>query len=230
MGVHAIVPTRDFDYDVKSSGLDKYGVTIHTQVNGKSIFQVIENFLYSQKWSDDDIIILMHDDIEVISNEDIFEYTLEPLSNSDTGFVGVAGTQFLKKECVWWEGVGAIPSAITPLAGNVYHGNSIRDMQLTHFGPGNMRQVVVMDGIFLAAKVSTWKSIRTMKPKEFTGDWDFYDIYFTFQAYMKGLKNYVMPLTLRHESHGDTSSREGWHKNKAAFQVKYDKHLPLFIP
>ena len=97
----------------------------------------------------------------------------------------------------------------------------------TYFGKTG--QVVVLDGLFMAATVRTLRNISLEQPKSFEGAWDFYDIYYTFQAHVKKLKNYTLPIQLRHESYGELAGRDSWHKNRTAFLQRMDKYLPASI-
>lgn len=227
--VYVVSPTRDVTKAAHNvAHWKRFEVIPNNIVGGESIFDVIDSYVHESHLHLDDIVILAHDDIQLMCDKETFDYCLTPLNDKDAGFVGAAGTQLFNDSAIWWEGLSA-QYPVTPLAGLVYHGNSMEDMHPTYFGPNNKREVVVMDGIFLAAKVKTWRAIRTARPSTFTGKWDFYDIYYTFQAHMRGLKNYVMPLNILHESPGDTSGRTSWHDNKEAFKVKYGKHLPKYI-
>ena len=100
-------------------------------------------------------------------------------------------------------------------------------MYPTYFG--NLGEVVVLDGVFLAATKRTLRSIQLAQPKSFEGPWDFYDIFYTFQAYTKGKKNYTIPIQMRHESGGDITGRDSWHKNREAFIRILGKYLPASI-
>lgn len=227
-----LIPSRDEASVKRSSSADFFPKWAGTwKVGYPSIFDAVESEVFNpmalKENKDDDILVLMHDDVNILSSDSVFEYFLSPLKDKGTGFVGVAGTQYFTPRAVWWEGLNETsPVMRGSLAGTVNHGDSLETMTRTVFGHGNKTQVVVMDGLILAATYRTWKSIRLAKPKEFSGNWDFYDMYYTFQAHMKGLKNYVMPLEVLHKSPGDTRGKEGWHKNKEAFLSKYRKHLP----
>ena len=109
-------------------------------------------------------------------------------------------------------------------SGYVFHGKSITSMEATFFG--QLGQVVVMDGVFLAATIRTLREIQIKKPKSFQGSWDFYDIFFTFQTFLKGKKNYTLPIQVRHESIGELAGRDSWHKNRESFINIFKKHLP----
>ena len=113
------------------------------------------------------------------------------------------------------------------LAGFVYHGETIMAMHSTFYGQTG--RVVAMDGVFLACLGSTILSIKLPQPKEFVGNWDFYDIYYTLQAHFKGLQNHVVPIQIFHQSLGDTHGKSSWHRNREALVNKLGDKLPVFI-
>ena len=113
------------------------------------------------------------------------------------------------------------------LAGLVHHGTNVRDMSATYYGPTG--RVVAMDGVFLACLGSTLLGMRLGKPKEFTGNWDFYDLYYTLQVHFKGLENHVVPIHILHLSIGEIDGKESWHANREALSMKLGDKLPVFI-
>jgi hypothetical protein len=98
-------------------------------------------------------------------------------------------------------------------------------MFLTQYGP--YEKTIVLDGVFLATTGAVLNSIQLSKPKKFTGEWDFYDIFYTFQAHLKGFNNKVIPLNILHKSLG--KPRDSWDLNRQAFIELFDKHLPCVI-
>jgi hypothetical protein len=86
-------------------------------------------------------------------------------------------------------------------------------MTPNYFGP--CRNVVVLDGLFIAAKKKTLDLIGLKKPKEFSQNWDFYDLYYTLKAYEMGFFNKTVPVLILHNSDGHT--RESWEINRRAF-------------
>jgi hypothetical protein len=68
-------------------------------------------------------------------------------------------------------------------------------------------------------------------PKDFVGKWDFYDIYYTYQAQAKGRKNKVIPLPILHHSVGDGALNEDWDTNRKVFIKKYgSKFIDIELP
>ena len=156
---------------------------------------------------------MCHDDIEILNDPKEFVKILrKSLSDPKVGIVGAAGTTHLTKSGVWWE------RDIWQQKGHrgtVFHGKDKWEMETTYYGPpGN---VVVCDGLFLAARISTLWEIGLTKPKTYKGEWDFYDLTYCMRAYEKGYINQVGPILLRHESSGDLAGRDSWHENRKKF-------------
>ncbi len=192
-------------------------------VDKTSIFDAYENGIDELQADPDDIIILCHDDIKILTDPLVFTSLLkEKLRKPKVGFVGVAGTKILSKEAVWWDkdlwerGFHS---------GHVFHGSDITKADDTHFG--KLGKVTVLDGLFLAATKKTLRSIQITKPKSFEGEWDFYDIFYTTQTFLKQKENYTLPIQIMHESKGELAGRDSWHKNREAYIRLFNDHLPL---
>jgi|10_taG_2_1085330.scaffolds.fasta_scaffold23339_4 hypothetical protein len=229
MKIYSLTCSRDEKLSETTSKLLEYfercDITSKILVGESSIFEAYAKGIDSLEADREDIVILCHDDIEILSDPTVFTQVLqEKLSKEDTGFVGVAGTRRFAQTAIWWDKEEWMAGSHS---GIVYHGNDIFEMQPTLFG--NTGQVVVMDGVFLAAKVKTLRTIQMKKPTTFVGKWDFYDIFYTFQAHRKGLKNYTLPIQIRHESLGELAGRDSWHKNRESFISYFGKELPASI-
>ena len=207
------------------SYLSSLDAQVNVLVDKKSIFSAYEEALHEITLDPSDIIILCHDDIKITTHPTLFKEILESkLKKQDTGFVGVAGTTVLGPTGVWWDQALWQQQKHT---GFVLHGSDIASADATFFG--GYGGAVVLDGLFLAATVKTLKAIGLSKPKRFVGDWDFYDILYTFRAHSKGLKNYTVPIVLMHESRGELAGRDSWHQNRSAFLAMADGKLPATL-
>jgi hypothetical protein len=89
--------------------------------------------------------------------------------------------------------------------------------------------VVVLDGVFLAARGKVLKELELEKPAIFEGNWDFYDIYYTTEAHLLEYKNKTVEIKMCHKSIGNTDGRDSWHANRLAYYMKYKKQLPLLL-
>lgn len=199
--------------------LSRAKVAVKLLVNKKSIFSAYNeglNLFKADGYGPDDVLILCHDDIEIFNDPFhlrrlMFEVSLNP----ECGFVGPAGTMYLGEDATWWN---HDRWAKGMHSGFVMHGKS-SDLHTTVYGP--YQEVVVLDGLFLAAPIRVLTSIGLEKPEAYEGEWDFYDLEYTTMARSKGYKNYTKPVFLRHESFGELAGRESWIKNNEAFKARW---------
>ena len=201
---------------------------VNNIVGAESMFNVFEQAKEIVADKDDSTIcIFAHDDLKILSSaESIVEILETVFSEEDTGFVGVAGCRRLRGSAVWWDGLKEMnPNHLdkTNLRGMILHGNDVFHMHPTYYG--NFGQCQVLDGVFLACTKKTLDSLILSKPSYYTGDWDFYDVHLTFQADMKKLKNYAVPILSVHQSNGDGVLGDGWQENRKAFVEKFGKFL-----
>jgi len=226
---YSLICTREENLTSTTTNLLEYfkSCDIKTKVliNQKSIFEAYDKGIDEVGAELDDIIILCHDDIEILTRPSVFTQVLkEKLSKITTGFVGMAGAKNFGETAIWWD-KQCWRNGL--LSGYVYHGEDIISMYPTYFG--DLGEVVVLDGVFLAATKRTLRSIQVTQPRGFNGKWDFYDIFYTFQAHKKGKKNYTIPIQIRHESKGEIAGRDSWHQNREAFISLFGKYLPAKV-
>lgn len=224
MKFHSIICSRSLN---KPQGFDRLihyysiaGINTLVKLDQSSIFNGYnDGFNNLELDSDDDIVILCHDDIEIISDRDEFKSILfQSLNTPKTGFVGPAGTTLLDKDATWWE-VEKRRQGFH--RGFVFQGKDRTSMTPNYFGPyGN---VVCLDGCFLAAKAKTLKEVGLSKPSYLKEDFDFYDIHYTLTAYNMGYFNKVVPIVLMHNSIGEM--RASWYTNRGCFQKEH--RLPI---
>ena len=228
MNIHAVICTRDRN-DV-SATTDKLlnflcscGIAVYLLSGAKSIFKAYKGAFEKIAPEDDDIMIFCHDDIEIRDQPRKFVEKLTQIcSLPETGFVGPAGTTKLTKSAVWWD-MGVWQEG--GHRGKVLHLDPDKKEYVTYYGKPD--DVVVLDGLFLAAKPQVIKDVGLDKPEYFEGEWDFYDIHYTSQAFLKGYTNKVLDLDILHNSRGELVGRDSWHKNREAFIEK--TKLPLEI-
>ena len=208
------------------SYLSRAKVEVKLLVGANSIFEGYQKAFDKVNPNPNDIIIMCHDDVEIVSTSEHFSSVLtrELLLQKDVGFIGPAGTTELSNNAVWWD---QEQWKLNKHSGMVFHGNSLTDCNTTFYGP--YRRVVVLDGLFLAAKASTIKDIGLDKPEEFEGNWDFYDITYTMRAHEKGYHNKAAPILIIHNSSGELAGRDSWHKNRQAFIDKYKFEFPFIV-
>lgn len=182
------------------------------------------NIESNDKLDDDDVIVLCHDDIEILSDPYLVDELLELCNEPGVGFVGVAGGARFDAQNIqgaWWNARNTGEAR-----GFVFQGKDNLTMAPNYFGPHG--QVVVLDGCFMACSYKTLKTVGLEKPHYLTSNWDFYDIHLTLKAHLMGLSNYTVPILIRHESPG--IPREEWHAARSQFLKYHSGNLPCKIP
>jgi len=226
MNIHAIVCTRDrSNVSPTTDKLIKYLVSSHIKPcimsGASSIFSAYQGAFDHLNPEPEDIIIMCHDDIEIREEPEIFVRKLtDALAIDSIGFVGAAGTTFLSADAIWWN---KDCWKMGKHRGKVTHIDNNQQEYLTQYGPPD--EVVVLDGLFLAARPKVLRDIGLSKPDYFEGEWDYYDIYYTSQAFFKGYTNKAIDIHIVHRSIGELVGRDSWAKNRAAFIA----HNPLPI-
>ena len=209
-----------------STGEPKGNTNYVVAYNASSIYEGHSNNIKeleerSSPPKDNDIIVLVHDDVEILSLPAKFGFLVSLAQKPGVGFVGVAGATNFTQNGAWWTA-----RQTGEARGFVWQGTDDVTMVPNYFGhPG---QVVVLDGCLIAASYKTIKDIGLEKPDYLSSDWDYYDIHLTFSAHYKGYSNYVVPIMIRHESSGQM--REGWYQAKDEFMKKWRQDIPCKLP
>ena len=191
------------------------GIKWHVEYDPPGIFEGYEKALSKLELDQNDIVILCHDDIQIFNDPLDFSALLtKELSNTSVGFVGPAGTTYLDNNAVWWDAANRSKGLHR---GFVFQGSDPNTMTPNYFGPhGN---VVVLDGLFLAARKFTLDLVGIKKPGAFKNGWDFYDLVYTVTAYEEGLFNKTIPIILTHYSNGEM--RSTWNENRIEFMKMF---------
>jgi hypothetical protein len=194
--------------------------------DAKSIYdghtQNIEQFKsFKGGLTDDDIIVLIHDDLEILSTQDQVREYLQITRQPKTGFVGLCGACKFDVDGAWWNA-----RTSGEARGFCFQGDDTQTMRPNYFGRSG--QVIVLDGIFLAITYKKLKEIGLDQPKYLSDGWDFYDIHLTFSAHQNGYTNYTVPIITMHESNGQM--RKGWFNSKEEFMMFHKKEIPCRIP
>lgn len=218
--IYAFICTRSSNLRGTTRDLISYysdcGIKTLLFVNKTSIFEAYASGLEKISANPNDIIILCHDDIEILSKKEQFLHHLTRLCcDLKTGFVGGAGTTKLSEDAIWWNQQNWHMGFHR---GFIIHGKD-NELQSTYYGPYG--RVLCIDGLFLAARCKVLQDVGLEKPSIFSGEWDFYDIYYTYRANELGYHNQILPVFIRHESFGDLAGRDSWHQNREAFIKHY---------
>lgn len=221
--IYTIICSRKDKVNKSLSNLISYltraDIKYYIAYDQESIFKGYELGLEELKPNPEDIIILCHDDIELLSDVEDFKQTLvSSLADPKIGFVGPAGTTDLGIDATWWHQTRRSQGLHS---GFVFQGSNRETMIPNYFGP--CRNVVVLDGCFIAARKSTLDLVEIKKPKSFPTNWDFYDLYYTMRAYELGFTNRTIAILILHNSDGEM--RPTWDENRKAFRNMF--RLPV---
>ena len=227
MKIYTIICTRSPNLKMVTqklvSRLSSLPSKVMLMTNQKSIFSGYKKAFDKINPDDKDIFILCHDDISLDDSPEEIKKAISIVNAEGYGFVGAAGTKLLGEDAVWWHQERWKQGHHS---GHVFHLNRENNsLYPTSYGP--ISKVVVLDGLFLAASAKTLREVGLEKPDYLKGDWDFYDLHYTFTAFKKGLTNVTLNLEIAHLSAGDLVGRDGWEENRQAF-IKEHK-LPAQI-
>ena len=226
MKIHAIICTRDRKLNAVTNGLVRkfmeFSIPVKILPHQESIFSAYRKGLDHCEAEDEDIVIMCHDDIQILDNQETFEKALSVCLEDKTGIVGPAGTTHLNHQAVWWDWENQAQGLHRGSVKHVHNKNAETNRKQgeshiisTVYGPPG--RVVVLDGLFLAAQKKVWEKVGLEKPEYFPGKWDFYDLHYTSQAHLLGYENFAIPLDIIHHSGGELAGRTSWHKNREAF-------------
>lgn len=229
MNAYAVICTRSReDISPTAHSLMSYysslGIKVLLMCNQGSIFTAYSTAFKKANPNPEDLFIFCHDDIEIHEpKEDFLNILKEETEPTDVGFVGPAGTTSLGKNAVWWD---SEKWKAGKHRGRVFHvhPDQIHPVETLYGFPG---PVVVLDGLFLAARARTISQVGLEKPEYFEGKWDFYDIHYTTKAFLEGFTNKAVNVKIVHHSLGELVGRDSWHKNREAFISETE--LPLQI-
>ena len=176
-----------------------------------------------------EILIFVHDDVQLLANPLIFEKPFENLNQLSTGFIGAAGSRILDTTGAWWGGNLTPQQTFSNCRGMINHAAANEFGMNSLIWPGGTAefgQVMVVDGVLLMCHRRTFNRLNGFDDKTYKG-FHFYDVDTTFRAHQLGLKNYAAPLPLLHQSMGKYD--EKWEKNRAIFANKYQSLLPCSL-
>lgn len=215
-----VIPTCSDEVDTE---------TISRKCGAEVVIDVIDNKegvslteLYGMKLdehkADDTIIVFMHDDV-IVTSPKWGEKLLEIFNTTEYGIVGVAGSEILGNECVWW-------SDLTKTHGMVMHSKD-GSCWISEFGKTNdepLYDVCVVDGLFMAVDPNR---VKNGFDKDF-GGFDFYDISFCADNFLSGVGIAVTTeVKLVHGSVGEM--KPNWYVNQKKAIEKYKDKLPITI-
>jgi len=199
---------------------DQEALSIKVAYDANSIYEGHQeniNYFKSSPLESGDIIVLCHDDINILSKPKDLVSNLQLARKPGVGFVGLAGSCYMPRDGAWWNA-----RTTGNARGFVFQGQNEESMTPNYFGKSG--QVLVLDGCLLAITYGNLKKVGLQQPEYLGTGWDFYDIHLTYKAYLDGFANYTVPIIAMHESNG--MMREGWYTAKEKFLRYHAATLP----
>lgn len=204
------------EYLKKSCGHPKIQI-IEKVNNGEKNLSQVYNEIISE--SENDIVVLCHDDIYFDTNN--WGQKLKKLfdRNSDFAILGVAGSTNLPKSGMWWEDR-------SKMWGIVNHENDGKKWESRYSDSlqNNIKEVILVDGLFTAINKTKIKK----EYDESVPGFHMYDVNFCYRNFLEGVKiGVITNIRITHKSIGMTN--EQWEKNRQLFSEKYSNQLPSKI-
>ena len=188
-----------------------------TYKNTSGLCAVYNNYLTPENFKKYDCILFVHDDVFI----DSINFLVEIRNLFKQGFdvVGVAGGSNLqiKKPCLWH-----IMCKLKTLSGVVSHYANNTDYGTTIFGP-TPKQVILLDGVFLAVRTKTIAKKKIKFDKNIKG-FHHYDLKFCLDCHLAGLRLITAPIHVIHESPGISNLTEEYSKSEDYFYNTLVKH------
>jgi GT2 family glycosyltransferase len=165
--------------------------------------------------AESDIMVFMHDDV-MFADFYWIDHLLAALSRFD--IVGVAGTtrRAPGQDRWFWAEHPAYKEDGTLLSGYIGNGDGL-PCKVSAFGPVG-RACVLLDGVFLAARKSTFAKGGLAFDERFA--FHFYDLDLCRQATARGLKLGTAAISLVHQSEGAYTS-EAWTTARQSYFEKW---------
>jgi hypothetical protein len=193
-------------------------VQIIEKVNNgdKSLSQVYNEIIDE---SNNDIVVLLHDDIEFDTNRWGDKVLKGFDKNPEYGILGLAGTKYLSEIGQWW----SVPQTMYGIV-NHKHDNKKWTSAYSLDIKSEIEETIIVDGLFIALDKNKIKH----KFDETIKGFHFYDLGFCLPNHLDKVKVGIMfNVRATHLSIGQTN--EQWEHNRVNFIKKYENVLPVDI-
>lgn len=217
---------KHIDHIVKTSGLHKHIEVIEIINNSDSTSEYFNGGLsltkaYNQGLNQAkyDHVVFCHDDIEIETKQWGVKLLKQFERNPEYGIIGVAGSKNMPISGKWWEN----PKKMYGRVKHTQGGKSWLSTYSDDLGQ-ELEEVVNIDGVFFAVDKTKIKQ----KFNESVEGFHFYDVTFSFENYLSGIKVGVSTqIKINHLSIGLTN--EEWELNREKFIKEFAQQLPADI-
>jgi GT2 family glycosyltransferase len=208
-------PNKQFqDYIKKTIGVKEYEIYEIVNNGVKSLTECYNEGLNKTK---NNIVVFCHDDI--LLKEGWGKKILRHFKETEYGILGMAGTTDMSEIGRWWQD----STKMVGIVSHSHEGKTWENRYSANF-EDEIIETVMLDGLFFVAHK---ERIKTKFDEDFKG-FHFYDVDFTFNNHLNGVKVGVMfDIKITHKSIGMTNDE--WEKNRLQFVEKYKDKLPYKI-
>jgi hypothetical protein len=167
--------------------------------------------------SKNDIVVFMHDDL-ILETQNITPKIVKLFEkHSDYGIIGLAGTNNLLSG-TWWQDRDSMFGIVGHEHEGKRHVNKYSKQEFNE----KLKRVTVVDGLFFMVHKQRIKKKFNI---EFQG-FHFYDISFCVDNFLEDVKiGVTTKIRVTHKSIGATNKQ--WEKNRLFFHALYEPKLPL---
>jgi GT2 family glycosyltransferase len=208
-------PNKQFQEHIKKSiGIKDYEIYEIVNNGTKSLTECYNEGLDKTK---NNIVVFCHDDITL--KEGWGKKVLKHFKETEYGILGMAGTTDMSEIGRWWQD----NTKMIGIVSHSHEGKTWENRYSANF-EDEVIETVMLDGLFFVAHK---ERIKTRFDESFKG-FHFYDVDFTFNNHLNGVKVGVMfDIKITHKSIGMTNDE--WEKNREQFVEKYKDKLPYKI-
>jgi glycosyltransferase involved in cell wall biosynthesis len=201
---------------IKTSGLHKYLEVIEIINNGESLTKAYNRGL---KMAKNNIVVFCHDDLTIETKQWGTKLLKTFEKNPEYGIIGVAGTKYMAESGQWWVN----PKKMYGRVAHTHEGKTWLSSYSEDLGQ-SVEEVITVDGLFFGVDKTRIKE----EFNETVEGFHFYDVTFSFENYLKGVKvGVITSIRINHQSIGMTN--ESWENNRQQFAERFKENLPVNI-
>lgn len=201
----------------KNSGCDVHILWVENH-SGESL-SIVYNNIITNNSVPDDIIVFMHDDVEILNDgwgNDLLKLFRK---HKEYGIIGVAGSGQFDEECAWW----IYPDKY----GQILYRDEGKEWlsSYSRFLKKDIQEVCVIDGCFIAIEKNR---IQEMFDENISG-FCLYDIDFCLANFISNETKIGVTSKIRICHKTKDEINEEWENNKNYLIEKYRDYFPIIV-
>lgn len=187
--------------------------------NTRKLTMVYNDLLVYAKQQGYSHVFFIHDDVELRQN-------ISSLDFNNYAVVGLAGSNNItvKSPFMWHlvsEPIDRLGAVAHTINGN---SDSNSNYQITSFGTFN-KPAVLIDGVFIGIDMAKWVLKPVWFDEKIPSFFHFYDLVFSFDCNLNGLRVGVVDFPITHKSPGLNKDFEIWGQGEKYTLTKYSKYI-----